>query len=79
MGDRGMSLRDKIIAELQAELGYAGLPHERAADRILAISEIAEALAYVEAVDSAHPVFNEIREMLNRKNLTHRISTAEPD
>lgn len=28
-------IREQIIAELEAELGYAGLPHERAADRIL--------------------------------------------
>jgi hypothetical protein len=72
-----MSLRDKIIAELQAELGYAGLPHERAADRILAIPEIADALES-HARRTPEATAARIDEMTQR-HLTHRISTAEPD
>jgi uncharacterized protein with ACT and thioredoxin-like domain len=77
MGDRGMELREKIIDAICVQ--EDGSAADEIADRILAIPEIAGALAYMTAVDSAHPVFHEIREMLDRKNLTHRISTAEPD
>jgi hypothetical protein len=81
MGDRGMELREKIAVTISPWIELDGDRDASlaAAEAVLAIPEIAGALAYMTAVDSAHPVFHEIREMLDRKNLTHRISTAEPD
>lgn len=44
-------LREKIIAALYADQGYRGLEHERVADLILAIPQIAEALALKAEID----------------------------
>jgi hypothetical protein len=75
-----MNLREKIAAEIRDNISvtlhntgdeYADYEIDNfddLADRILAIPELREALAYMAAVDSAHPVFGEIREMLNRTN-----------
>jgi hypothetical protein len=71
-----MELREKVAdAIIEAGNRHFSDPHElnhrpavlAVADAILSLPELKEALAYMEAVDSAHPVFGEIREMLNRQ------------
>jgi hypothetical protein len=60
-----MTLKEKIVAKV-AGCGMNCDPSE-IAESILEIPELKEALAYMAAVDSAHPVFGEIREMLDRE------------
>jgi len=67
-----MELREKINRKLDHIAEDAGWSHSSVyalVDAILDLPEIKEALAYMKAVDGAHPIFHEIREMLDRGTL----------
>lgn len=60
-----MELVDRVAEELRT-YRHSPMASCDLAAHILALPEIKEALAYMKAVDEAHPIFHEIREMLDR-------------